>query len=219
MLSSQVLVCPLSLAWVSFYLPWLLLRAMLCMDRFPRIMGNSDPTLEHLPQVQISCCYLPELGKNGDCDHLSSHNPTAIWTSQLLSPEPAFVISSSLVLMLSIFLLPHLVPNLCLDIMSVYARCTVKSSSLILPLLFGTARTSPGRAVLNKRAVGIMTTFLLILSNVAVSGLVRLRFLISSNMLYLNGCINRSDWWWQLTNLTKWLDQCNFESTSKPLPS
>ena len=75
--------------------------------------------------------------------------------------------------------------------------------------------TSLSQAALTKRAEGIMTASLLILSNVSVLALGWLRFLISSDMFYLNDCINQ----WRHTKLPERLDQCNVKSSSTLLPS
>lgn len=61
-----------------------------------------------------------------------------------------------------------------------------------------------------------MTISLLILSNMTISGLGRLKFQISSDMLHLHDCTNSFDGWWLLT---RQLDPCNLKSTSAPLPN
>lgn len=116
------------------------------MDSFPGIMDKKTIQLWNVfPKSRYPAIFsLHELRKNGDCDHLSSHSPTAIWISQLPFAEPACIISSSLGLVLDIFLQLHPASHVWQSIMSVCAGCTKKPSALIspsiLPLLFRTAK-------------------------------------------------------------------------------
>lgn len=113
-----------SLAWVPFNPPWLLLRAMLLMERFLGTMGDKDPTLEHLTHILISCCYfhLSEHRNNGDYDQLSSHCHLNL---QAVLSRTGICVNISYVLGLSRFLQPRLASNLCQGIVNIYAGCSL----------------------------------------------------------------------------------------------
>lgn len=91
-MSSQDLVNPRSLAWVPCNPPWLLLKAMLNRDRFPRTAGNNGPTLEYLPKFRFPSYFQPP-GAMKEWRPWPPLLPQSHchWTSDLAFLEPAFV--------------------------------------------------------------------------------------------------------------------------------
>lgn len=191
-MSSQDLVSPLSLAWVPCNPLWLYSEPCCIGIDFPEQQATMAQLWNICPKSRFPTVIfsLPELWKNGDHGLLSYHSPTTIeppiWPFQNLH-----LYEFLLGLVLSLFLQPYLALNPCEDIINIYAGQTVQTNSLILLSCSQLQRTGLSQAALNKWAIGIMTTSLLIFSMVADLGLGRLGFLISSDMLYFKDRINR----------------------------
>lgn len=151
------------------------------MERVLGTMGDSNPTLERLTQILISYCYfhLSERRNRGDDDQLSSHCHLSL---RAVLSRTGVCVNISYVLVLSILLRPRRMQD---ALYSPVLRYCLPCSEL--------QRISLSQAVLTKRAIGVMTVSLLILSHVAVLGLGWLRFLLSSGTLYLKDCINSFD--------------------------